>query len=99
MKRSNSGIELLKGHRHHPAAGAGQGWFPFYLTAFIKSFSGSNINHDTFKSGDPPLPEWRRKPQEDRTRSEKHRVGKEGGSPGTAELLMVRSSARLEWVA
>jgi len=89
MKRSNSGIELLKGHRHHPAAGAGQGWFPFYLTAFIKSFSGSNINHDTFKSVGPPLPERRRKPQEDRTMKSIIRKDEAAVSPVIATILMV----------
>src|SRR5437867_8762823 len=89
MKRSNSGIELLKGHRHHPAAGAGQGWFPFYLTAFTKSFSGSNINHDTFKSVGPPLPERRRKPQEDRTMKSIIRKDEAAVSPVIATILMV----------
>src|SRR5439155_4424243 len=92
MKRSNSGIELLKGHRHHPAAGAGQGWFPFCLTAFIKSFSGSNINHDTFKSVGPPLPERRRKPQEDRTMKSIIRKDEAAVSPViTTDLLIANT--------
>src|SRR5439155_22166806 len=57
--------------------------------ALMISFSTSNINHDTFKSVGPPLPKWRRKPQEDRTMKSIIRKDEAAVSPVIATILMV----------
>src|SRR5207245_5580332 len=55
----------------------------------IRSFSTSNINHDTFKSVGSPVPRWRRKPQEDRTMKSIIRKDEAAVSPVIATILMV----------
>src|SRR5207245_5861144 len=55
----------------------------------IRSFSTSNINHDTFKSVGSPVPRWRRKPQEDRTMKSIIRKDEAAVSPVIATLLIV----------
>src|SRR5438309_12058808 len=65
------------------------GHFPLATLALMNSFSTSNINHDTFKSVRSPVPERRRKPQEDRTMKSIIRKDEAAVSPVIATILMV----------
>src|SRR5881409_3219027 len=55
----------------------------------IYSFSTSNINHDTFKTGSAPVQNVRQVPQEDRTMKSIIRKDETAVSPVIATILMV----------